>query len=271
MEFLRDIDGFTASALRELPNRLRAPGSDLLGDIMYFVSLQYLRGPANKQIISMIHETGATDLMEAAFADVKRAAAVMKDYAAASGEDVRSVTPESMVEAVKNKKIKVTATEIPFINTLVTKTEYYAQVFAQLDLKLLISPPQVGFVLSDNPVTLVPHPRFARAAGVYTPGTYVFMPLIRRLCLRLGQPGSGNGPKWVGREEVRLINENTAFNSDRFVMGPSKIQIESVVRRSGSADVNPESRWTTRKSSRENYGEVRELIYQPRHRHYLEL
>jgi Protein of unknown function (DUF4238) len=118
-------------------------------------------------------------------------------------------------------------------------------VFSQLEPKILISPERTGFVLSDNPVTLVPHPKSA-IAGFHSPGSFAFMPLTRRLCLRLGQRGTGVGPCEVDGETVRRINENAAFNSDRFVMGPVQIQLESVIRRSGSADVNREPRWITK-------------------------
>jgi Protein of unknown function (DUF4238) len=267
-EFLRDVDGATSAALGKLPSALAAPGGELLGEIMYFVAPQFLRVPANKQTISMIYEAGARDLMETAFANVERATAVMKDYATKTGKELK-VTPEAMVKAIKNRSVEFVATEMPFIKTLVEKTEFYARVFSELDVKILISPPAVGFVLSDNPVTVVPHPGLGMP-GVQSPGTFVFVPLTRRLCLRLGQPGSGNGLRNIDRETVRLINENTAFNSDRFVMGPSKIQIESVIRRSGSIDINPKPRWITA-TVPEKDGMSRHLINQPRHLHYLEL
>jgi hypothetical protein len=51
-------------------------------------------------MISMIYETGATDLMEVAFANVERATAVMKDYATKTGKELK-VTPESIVKRSK--------------------------------------------------------------------------------------------------------------------------------------------------------------------------
>jgi hypothetical protein len=87
--FLRNVDGATSSALKKLPSVLDAPGADLLGEIMYFAALQYLRVPANKRMISMIYETGTTDLMEVAFANVERATAVMKDYATKVGKEFK--------------------------------------------------------------------------------------------------------------------------------------------------------------------------------------
>jgi hypothetical protein len=268
-EFLRKVDGTTSSALKKLPSVLSTPGPDPLGDIMYFAALQYLRVPANKQMISMIYETGATDLMEVAFANVERATEVMKDYATKAGKEWK-VPPERMVKAIKSGSVKFVATEMPFIKTVVEQTEFYAKVFSELNVGILISPPEVGFLLSDNPVTVVPHPRL-KTAGVKSPGTFVFVPLTRSLCLRLGQPGSGTGLKDIDREAVRFINENTAINSDRFVMGPSKIQIESVIRRSGSTDVNNKPRWISMKTVDEKGGILRQSVAQPRQLHYLKV
>jgi hypothetical protein len=268
-DFLCNVDGSASSALRELPGVLAAPRPELLGEIIYFAALQYTRVPANKAFISMIHEAGATDLMETAFANVARAASVLRDYEIETGEKV-NVTPESMVEAVKSKSVKAVATEVPFIDSVIRHTDFVAKAFSELDMKILISPQQTGFILSDNPVTLAPPPGL-KQVGIHSPGAFTFMPLTRSLCLCLGQPGSRNGPKNIDRETVRFINENTAINSDRFVMGPSQIQIESVIRRSRSADVNRSERWITKKTSDEKGGISRELIAQPRQVHYLEL
>jgi uncharacterized protein DUF4238 len=265
-EFLRNVDGTASSALKELPSVLATPKPELLREIIYFAALQYTRVPANKDFISMIYETGAQDLMDVTFANVERATAAMKKYEAETG-DKSTVTPESMVEAVKNKRIKPVATEMPFLESIIKHTDFVANVFTEMDIKILVSPPKVGFVLSDNPVTLVPHPQ-VKLAGFKTPGAFMFMPLTRSLCLRLGQPGSGNGPKIVDRETVRFVNENTAINSDRFVMGPSQMQIESVIRRSGSAEMNPNPRWISVKSQDEKGGILRQLIAQPRQVHY---
>lgn len=217
----------------------------------------------------MIYEAGANDLMEVAFANVERATVMLKKYETETGEKIE-VSPESMVKAATGGHLKAVATETPFIHSVVEHTGMVAKVFDGLRIKILISPPQVGFVLSDNPVTTVPPPGL-RFVGFQSPRTFVFLPLTQRLCLRLGQPGSGRGAKEIDRETVRLINENTAINSERFVMGQSKIQIESVIRRSGSAEINPKPRWVSIKAPDRKGGILRQTIFQPRQFHYLEL
>jgi hypothetical protein len=220
-------------------------------------------------MISMIHEAGANDLMETLFANVERATEVMRKYEIETGEK-SEVTPESMVEATRSGSIKAVVNETPFIQSVVKHTEFIANHFNEMDLKILISPSATGFILSDNPVTMVPPPGLS-VAGFRTPGSLTFLPLTRNLCLRIGQPGSGRGPKTIDRETVRLINQNSATNSDRFVMGPIKLQVESVIRRSGSAEMDGKPRWITTKTVDEKGAILRALIAQPRQLRYLEL
>jgi Protein of unknown function (DUF4238) len=264
-QFLSVVDGSASAAFKKLPTVLAEPPQILLAEIIYFTALQYLRVPANKRFISALAEIGGNDMMEAAFGNLERAAASLKEYAARTGEEL-GVTDESMVEAVTSGEIRAVPTERPFLQSVLERSEKVAEVFRGLDIKILVSPPQVGFVLSDNPVTLVS--RHGERAGFRTSGSFIFMPLTRHLCLRLGQPGSGHGPKHIDRETVRCINENTASNSDRFVMGPSKIQLESVIRRSGSENMNHTERWTIKKALGKD-GILREVIAQPRSVHYV--
>ncbi len=267
-QFLSLIDGSSSAAFKKLPTVLVSPPRILLAEILYFSALQYLRVPANKRFISAVYEVGGNDMMEAAFGTLERAKASLRRYAADRAEEL-GVTPESMVKAVTSGAVRATATERPFLESIMEQSEKLTDVFRSLDIKILISPPQVGFVLSDNPVTVVPPPGVS-AAGFQSPRTFTFVPLTRSLCLRLGQRGSGKGPKNIDREKVRYINENTASNSDRFVMGPSKIQLESVIRRSQSENMNNTERFTIKKTLEED-GILRELIGQPRRVHYVEV
>jgi Protein of unknown function (DUF4238) len=266
-QFLSVVDGLASAAFKKLPTVLAAPAQVLLVEIVYFAALQYLRVPANKRFISELAEMSGNDMMEAAFGNLERAAASLKEYAARTGEEL-GVTAESMVEAVTSGEVIAVATERPFLQNVLERSQKVAEVFRGLDIKILVSPPQVGFILSDNPVTLVSRPGVR--AGFRTPGSFIFMPLTRHLCLRLGQPGSGYGPRDIDRETVRYINENTASNSDRFVMGPLKIQLESVIRRSGSENMNNTERWTIKKALGKG-GILREVITQPRSVHYVEV
>jgi hypothetical protein len=63
----------------------------------------------------------------------------------------------------------------------------------------------------------------------------------------------------IETEDVRLINQNIAVNSERFVMGPNQAQLESVVRRSESTGMDPSPRFALDKIPDKNGNMVRKL------------
>jgi hypothetical protein len=69
-----------------------------------------------------------------------------------------------------------------------------------------------------------------------------YVPLTRTLCLRMGERDYGFSYRNASKEEVRVINQNIAVNSERFVMGPSRTQLEHVVARSGTIAPDPAPR-----------------------------
>lgn len=264
-DFLRHIDGASASALRALPDILKQPTAEWFALLRNFVVLQHLRVPVNKEHIKLGYEASAGDLLEVAFGTVDRARASIARYEAKTGDKL-GVNAEEMVKAVTGGHIRPVVTEAPFLSHVVEQVTDIAKVFGELDAEVLVSPPSFGFVLSDNPVAVVPPGR--DPAGFLSPGTFTFMPLTRTACLRLGPRGSGVEPKEIDRETLRLSNENAAINSDRFVMSPSKVQLESVVHRSGSTEFDATPRWKTEKRY-DTDGILRGLIAQPRKFHYL--
>jgi Protein of unknown function (DUF4238) len=269
-EVLATFDGLSAGALCLLvKGGWKNPGSVLLKRIIFFAALQNVRVPGARDFISDLIEGFADDTAEVIWTDVERARQVMARYEAETGDNL-GVTPEEMVEAYAKGRFRAVATERPFLESIMRDTEMVSEVFKSLDLKILVSPPQVGFVLSDNPVTLVPPPKVV-TAGFLTPGTFTYVPLTRSLCLRLGPRNSGYGTELISREDVRIINENTAINSERFVMGPLRIQLESVIKRSGSANVNPKPRWMTVKTGNAQDGIHRAKHFVPRGTRYLPL
>jgi hypothetical protein len=269
-EVLSKIDGLSAGAFSRLvKGEWKSPSPELLGAIIFFAALQNTRVPANREFISRTFEGFVSDYMEVAFGTLEHAKASISNYERTTGKKF-GVTPESLVETVKRKGVRIVATETPFIESVLKDTFMIAEVFQSLDVKLLVSPPQVGFILCDTPVTLVPPPK-VQTAGFLSPGTFTFMPLTRRLCLRLGPQGSGFALQPIEREEVRFINQNTAINSERFVMGPERIQLDSVIRRSGASKPSTVPRWKQIKIPDNKGGIMRMIQFVPRGTHYLSL
>jgi hypothetical protein len=212
-----------------------------------------------------LYSTGGNDLMEVMFSTVDRAEASLRRYERATGEKI-SVSAESMVEAVRSGSIEARANELPFLRSIGEHTGFLAQTLAGLKLQILISPPAAGFILSDNPFTAVPAPGEKRV-GFANLGTFTYIPVTRSICLRYGMTGRNEFQR-IGREDVRLINQNTVVNSERFIMGPSQVQLESVVRRSGSTDMDPTPRFALDKSTDRDGGILRQLTQLPRRRYF---
>jgi hypothetical protein len=135
-----------------------------------------------------------------------------------------------MVEAVQGKHIKITATEMPFLTNMLEQCTSLAGVLIRLDWEVLVAPDETGFIICDCPVVVVP-PKGGRDVGFVVPGSVKYLPLSRSLCLRLGDPGTDRRRRNIDKETVRIVNQNIAVNSERFIRGPSRIQLESIVTR----------------------------------------
>ncbi len=261
---LSDFDGHSAIAIRELAT-LKPPTPETQADLTVFAALQQLRVPTNDVFMRSIYEAGADDLMEMMFSTVDRAEASLRRYERRTGEK-RTVSAESMVDAVKSGEVAARATEMPFLTSLGEHAGFIAQTLAKLSLQILISPSATGFILTDNPFTIVPAAGDARV-GIVNRGTFTYIPVTRVLCLRYGV-ARRNAFIHLEREDVRLINQTLAVNSERFVMGPSQVQLESVIRRSESTALDSAPRFRFDKTLDKDGGILRQLTQLPRRKYF---
>jgi hypothetical protein len=252
-EYLSSIDGMGASVIRELQTKSTAkPPMNLdasqVRALSMFAAIQFTRLPWFKKAMSAIYESTAEQAARIAFATQERAARVLGQLEKAIGEP-SGVTPESMVEAVQGRRLTLKATERPFLQNMIQQSESIAKVIESLDWQVLIAPGSSGFITSDNPLVLVApkefdSERFGDGIGFGIPGAIKYFPLTRRLCLRLGDLDSGFVYTNVDSEMVRVVNHNVAAHSDRFIIGPDRNQLESVIIRSHSTDLEPGDRFT---------------------------
>jgi hypothetical protein len=132
---------------------------------------------------------------------------------------------------------------------------------------VLVASEETGFIICDSPVVVVP-PKRSDQVGFLVPGSAKYLPLSRHLCLRLGEPGKYRKHRKIDKEAVRIVNQNIAANSERFVMGPSRVQLENIVSRSGSAKVDPTPRFTIETVESNDDGALQKLSAQPRRYFY---
>ena len=72
----------------------------------------------------------------------------------------------------------------------------------------------------------------------------------------------------LDKESVRIVNLNIAANSERFIMGPSRTQLEYVVSRSASEGMDPTPRLTVETLDPDENGSLQKLSSQPRRYFY---
>jgi len=72
-----------------------------------------------------------------------------------------------MIEAVKGAHIKVSVTERPFLQHMLTNVEFLARYFASSQWHVLMAPENSGFIISDYPLVVVPSPDRQRAVFTF--------------------------------------------------------------------------------------------------------
>jgi hypothetical protein len=260
---LSHIDGVGSSAIRELLSG--QPNSQTIQALAYFIGVQFNRLPSIGRAVTAIWTKIGTDMLRVMTANVGRMQSILERYARDTGKSV-DVSAESMVEAVRGGHIEAVATERPFLQSIFTQAESITDVIVGLDWQILVAPPGTGFVICDSPVVVVPQ-RGITDVGFLVPGTVKYFPLTYRYCLRLGDAGRSFSYRKVSKETVRMINYNIAANSERFIMGPEKAQLVSVVERSQSIQEDLTPRFTI-ETVEEDDGPLQKISFQPRRYFY---
>jgi hypothetical protein len=266
---LSAADGVCATALREFLVGKKPPEYSTLESIAYFAGLQSARLPSTEKIVSAMHKMGAEEFMRLTAVSVDRMKSTLDKYARDTGEAV-NVTPESMVEAIRGKHLEVVVTEVPFLQHIFKHAESVSNALLQCAWELLEASPDTGFILSDSPMVVVP-PNGGKDVGIHIPGAAKYFPLSRSACLRVGSVISGIPFRYrkVDRRAARVINHNIAANSERFVMGPSKEQVESVIVRSGSGKIDPTPKFTLDSADVTDDGSLQQIRRNPGRYFYL--
>jgi hypothetical protein len=231
-----------------------------------FMAFQWTRVPTISRDIRATYAQMTRELSRIMFLNVDRARAVMEQYARDTGKEL-TVAPESMVEAFPGEKFEITATETAFLTNMMEQAVSLTKVLMIVEWEVLHAGGGTGFILCDCPVVVVP-PRGSEQVGFLVPGAAKYFPLSRNLCLRLGEPGRKRSHRTVGKEDVRIINQNVAANSERFIMSPSKLQLESIVSRSGCEAMEDTPRFIVETVEADDDGALQKISAQPRRYFY---
>ena|GEM_PF-2494510 len=233
-------DGMCAAALRELITGKMPPNLTTMANVAYFVALQASRLPSTSKHISDVYRKVAEEFMRLSAVSVERMEELINQYSEATGETL-NVSAESMVEAIKGNHLEVVVSERPFLEHLFRNADFLSKVFMGMSWDILLAPADTGFILCDDPLVIVP-PYGGKDIGVGIPGAVKYFPLSRLCCLRISDTGETIRYRKIDKEKVAAINKNIAANSERFVMGPDRAQLETVVNDSGSQKMDLQPR-----------------------------
>src|SRR5262249_14301774 len=142
-----------------------------------------------------------------------------------------------------------------------------SKALEHMEWQLLISPPQTGFIVCDAPVTVVPRMGTA-SVGFGVRGAIKYFPLMRGFCLRIGDMGFSLANRKISKEQVQIINRNIAANSERFIRGPDKAQLQSIVKTSQSLEEDSSPRFTIEAEEQDDDGSLQKITFQPRRYFY---
>jgi hypothetical protein len=265
---MAEADGLCSFALRDVASTKVKADSETLETIGYFAGLQSARLPSMKIFVEANYKKGAEEFMRLTSASVERMQSALDRYAKSTGEPI-TVSAESMVEAIRGDHLKVTVTERPFLQHIFSHAEFFTKSLEKLSWEILVASHRTGFILCDDPVTIVPR-RGVTAVGLNVPGSVIYFPLTRKMCLRMwGDPGRGFRYRDVDGETVRAINQNVAANSSRFVMGADKEQLERTIVRSSSVEMDSKPRFTLETVQQDDHGSTQMAVQNPRRYFYL--
>jgi hypothetical protein len=263
-DILKIIDYAGSVGIRDFT--VNSPSREAEQEVALFMAFQWTRVPTMSRDIRATYAKLIEELTRIAFANVERAKSLIEQHERETGE-VIGVTAESIVESVRGKQFEIVATETAFLTTMLEQAMSLTKVLLRLDWEVLIAPRETGFIICDCPVVVVP-PRDCGQVGFMVPDSAKYFPLSRSLCLRLGEPGKRRRLRKLDKEAVRVVNLNIAANSERFIMGASKEQLENVVSRSASQTVDLSPRLTVETVEADGDGSLQKLSSHPRRYFY---
>jgi hypothetical protein len=264
-EIFNVIDGMSSSAIRELISM--SPNRETVGNVAYFMAVQIHRTPMFARTMSAMYVSTAEEIMRLMTVDVGRMQSILDRHKRDTGESM-NVSAESMVKAVRDRELKVEATETAFLSHIFSQAESTFKLIKQLDWQILVAPQDVGFITCDSPAAVVP-PEGCAFVGFLVPRTVTYFPLSRQFCVRLDISRQPFRYRKISKETVQVINRNIASNSERFVMGPDKAQLMSTIKHSGSAEQDPIPRYTVETVNPDDHGSYQKLTRHPTRYFYL--
>jgi uncharacterized protein DUF4238 len=193
--------------------------------------------PSFGEAVSRTLEATMDEFLRMRFGTLERAESALKELEAEQGAS--NIDAASMVDSVVNKRIRAHANETAFLEQMFKQANTLGLWLEDSEWTFLVAPESSGFVVCDHPFVSVPPEGMALDGMSYgVPGATSYFPMTQSLCLRVRHGDYAFTYENVDSRTVRTVNYNIAANSDRFIMGPNRRQLEAIVDKSGC--VKPE-------------------------------
>jgi Protein of unknown function (DUF4238) len=241
-DILSPVESFAATVIRKTAKRQR-PNRDELDMLGFFIGFQFTRLPSFGRAVRGTYNSAINLMARIQFANTERVRDFLDRMRDETGVD-DVVEAEGMIEGINSGAIRLVATERPFLENMLQQAQTLAEFTSVAEWRILVAPPETGFIICDHPFSTVAPPEWREQGVSYgIPGASSYFPLTRQLCLRLRFVGFSFDYETVGRREVRIINQNLCANSDRFIMGPEREQLDFVIGRSMCQTPEPGERF----------------------------
>ena len=201
--------------------------------LVRFIAIQWTRVPSFLRTVGAMHEAKADEWLRLQFGTLEKASAALARLERATNKP--QISPDKMVHAVMNERIKAHANKALDIQTVFDHANPLGVWLEHCRWTMLVAPAGSNFILSDNPfVSVPPEEKKSESLGYAAPGVTSYFPLTRKLCLKAQFDGRLSlAFQKVDSQSVRTVNLNTAVNSERYIMAANRTQLEGVIERSG--------------------------------------
>jgi hypothetical protein len=188
------------------------------------------------EIADRVHKIIAKEIIR----DEASAAELLRQHG--SGRDI---TPESMLAFVQEERFEMVGTRNIAIRTMLDQTLKITRDLFLMDwciahcasFEFVTTDAPLGFILSDE------QKRSAKPIlGLASPEITKIIPLTHRTCLLIGAYGGRLGHFEVSDFQTRELNVAVAKESERFVIGRTRVAVRHAVRKSRIHVGNPGTR-----------------------------
>jgi len=201
-----------------------------------FIAYLIVRGPYFEFFFNESTKEIGKRYAEEATSSVESVKKLMEEYEKGTGEKIE-FTPEELFGSIGSIEVNVPK-EFRLQSMLDIGYRLGILIF-NMDWLIQFSNKKSSFITSDNPFIIFNY--FGEdeiPVGIATPGKIKIVPLTSKFCLLLGNVHGKKSmfefiKEDLSKKQTRLVNQDVAFNCERFILGKDKPLLEKIVKATG--------------------------------------